>query len=62
MGQSKKTTPFLLFLDCHRINLRKRQKYNVGESLTEGVKAIDPGAMWQGIAEAALNYIVVSTG
>lgn len=26
-----------------------------------GVKTIDPGAMWQGIAEAALNYIVVST-
>lgn len=22
---------------------------------------MDPGAMWQGIAEAALNYIVVST-
>lgn len=27
----------------------------------KGVLNIDPGAMWQGIAEAALNYIVVST-
>lgn len=31
------------------------------ESLCKGVNGMDYAALWEGIAEAALNYIVVST-